>query len=304
MTTWNNITSRAPRDGETGDLTRRLRRGTGHAVAMARYALAPQAHGFRNEFAQPMVARLTLRWPDLPADLHGLRIAQISDMHAAPWMPVSLLRRGAALALAEKPDLIALTGDFITLHSYPERFAGRAADALARLRAPLGVYASLGNHDYWGSAPAVTRALARVGIPTLVNAATTLRIGAADLVVAGLDSAREGQPDLRAALDGTPRQAFRVLLAHEPDVADRAAGFGVHLQLSGHSHGGQIEIPGVKPFWLPRLGKKYPRGLYRVLNMWLYTNRGLGGSFPPVRHNCPPEVTLITLERDACDASS
>lgn len=304
MTTWNSVTDRAPRSGEADASTQRLWRGAAHAVAMARYALSPRAHGFRNEFAQPMVERLTLRWPDLPADLHGLRIAQLSDMHAAPWVPLSLLRRGAALALAEKPDLIALTGDFITLHSRPEHFARQAAEALTRLRAPLGVYASLGNHDYWGSAPAVTRALERVGIRMLVNASTHLRIGSADLVVTGLDSAREGQPDLRTALDGTPRQAFRVLLAHEPDVADRAAGFGVHLQLSGHSHGGQIEIPGVKPFWLPRLGKKYPRGLYRVHHMWLYTNRGLGGGFPPLRHNCPPEVTLITLERDACDASS
>ena len=304
MTTWNSVTERAPRGVETDELARRLRQGTAHAVAMTRYALSPQAHGFRNEFAHPTIERLTLRWPNLPADLHGLRIAQISDIHAAPWVPVSLLRRGAALALAERPDLIALTGDFITLHRRPEYFAQQAAEALARLRAPLGVYASLGNHDHWGGVQPVVQALERVGIPMLVNASTHLRIGQADLVVAGLDSAREGNPDLRAALDGTPRQAFRVLLAHEPDVADLAAGFGVHLQLSGHSHGGQIEIPGVKPFWLPRLGKKYPRGLYRVHHMWLYTNRGLGGSFPPLRHNCPPEVTLITLERDACDASS
>ena len=113
----------------------------------------------------------------------------------------------------------------------------------------------------------------------------------------GVDSAREGYPDLSRALDGVPADGFKVLLAHEPDFADRVRPAPVHLQLSGHSHGGQIVVPSVPIRWLPRLGKKYPRGLYRIGDMVLYTNRGLGAGVLPLRHNCPPEITVIQLQR-------
>jgi predicted MPP superfamily phosphohydrolase len=115
------------------------------------------------------------------------------------------------------------------------------------------------------------------------------------LTLVGLDDVWERKHDLRAALAGVPDDECKLLLVHEPDYADEAAHYPVDLQLSGHSHGGQINLPGYGRPVLPYLGQKYPAGLYQVGLMALYTNRGIGVISPPVRFNCPPEVTLLTL---------
>ncbi|MCW5850018.1 MAG: metallophosphoesterase [Anaerolineae bacterium] len=264
---------------------------------VARYAADPRRHGWRNELYDLRLEHLTLRFPGLPPALAGLRIAHLSDLHTSRWIQADYLRSAANLVLAQRPDLIVLTGDFIHHERDVQRHAAECARGLASLRAPLGVFAVLGNHDYWGNPDLVMRAFREVGIPTLVNRACRVAVGDDALWLIGLDDARHGLPDLPAALADVPDGAFTVLLAHEPDVADVAQGYGVHLQLSGHSHGGQVHIPGVPTTWLPLLGRKYPRGLYRVGGMWLYTSRGLGSAFPPIRHNCPPEVALLQLER-------
>ena len=251
----------------------------------------------RNEMPFPRVERLTLRWPTLPPDLHGLRIVQLSDFHAAPYMDPALLRAGVQLGQAQSGDLIVLTGDFITYPRHAERYARQAAAIVGTLRAPLGVYAVLGNHDYWADPGIVVRAVEAAGIPMLINTARPIRVGQTDVWLVGLDDARLGRPNLDLALTPVPDHAFKVALVHEPDTADHTARFGVQLQLSGHSHGGQITLPGGRPIFLPSLGRKYPAGLYRVGRTWLYTNRGLGAGYPPVRLNCPPEITVITLAR-------
>ena len=264
---------------------------------VARYALDPRRHGWRNELYDLRLEHVTLRFPELPPSLVGLRIAHLSDLHTSHWIHVDYLQSATNLVLAQQPDLIVLTGDFIHHERDVQRHVEECACGLAGLRAPLGVFAVLGNHDYWGNPDLVMRAFQEVGIPTLVNRACRVPVGDDALWLVGLDDARHGMPDLAAALADVPDGAFTVLLAHEPDVADIAQGYGVHLQLSGHSHGGQVYIPGVPSTWLPLLGRKYPRGLYRVGRMWLYTSRGLGSAFPPIRHNCPPEVTLLRLEQ-------
>ncbi|MFN8483371.1 MAG: metallophosphoesterase [Anaerolineae bacterium] len=274
-----------------------LRRLARYSRTAVEYLLTLRRHPKPNEFDQPRVDHLPLAWPDLPPALDGLRIVQLSDLHVCAWMPLPLLQRAARLAVAQRPDVIVLTGDYISHARHADRYARIAAEGMADLRAPLGVYACLGNHDYEGDPRTIVREFERVGIPMLVNTHRRLAVGGEALWLLGVDSARSGRPDLARALAGVPGDGFKVLLAHEPDFADRVAPAAVHLQLSGHSHGGQIVVPSVPVRWLPRLGRKYPRGLYRIGDMALYTNRGLGAGVLPLRHNCPPEITVIQLKR-------
>ena len=154
----------------------------------------------------------------------------------------------------------------------------------------------LGNHDHWTDAEIVHRVLAERGITVLRNASFVLERGNKRLWIAGIDDAYEGKADLPAALAEVPTGEATILLAHEPDYADYVAPFPVDVQLSGHSHGGQVRLPGIGPLILPALARKYHTGRYRVGSLQLCTSRGIGVINPPVRFNCPPEVTLITLK--------
>lgn len=169
-------------------------------------------------------------------------------------------------------------------------------EILKGLRAPLGVYAVLGNHD-WGTDPdRVADALTAAGIKVLRNEAVCLERGNSRLWIAGTDCAFFNHADIDRTLSPIRDNDAVLLLAHEPDFADYAARFPVDLQLSGHSHGGQIVAPLVGPPHLPRLGKKYVRGRYNVGKMQLYTNRGIGAVGLPMRYQAPPEVTVLRLQ--------
>lgn len=239
-----------------------------------------------------VLERIDVPLPRLPARLDGLRVAQLSDLHISQYTTAGDIGRAAALAMRQSPDLIVLTGDFIWREVW--QYAEHLVEPLRSLAAPLGVYAVLGNHDHWEDAALASRVLAEAGITLLINQA--LRLGVdAPLWLVGLDDVWERKHDIRAALAGTPDDACKLLLVHEPDYADRAARFPVDLQLSGHSHGGQVNLPRLGRPVLPYLGQKYPAGLYQVESLALYTNRGIGVISPPVRFNCPPEVTELTL---------
>jgi uncharacterized protein len=240
-----------------------------------------------------VVEWLELAFPDLPRGLEGLRIAQLSDFHRSPVVRQWEIERAVARANALAPDLIVLTGDYVT---FGRHYAAPCAAALSALRAPLGRYAILGNHDYW-SPDAVAAALREAGLTVLRNQAQPVRQGGGELWLIGLDDAWARKHDIPAALECVPAPAFKVALMHEPDVADEIARYPIQLQLSGHSHGGQICLPGIGPLHLPKLGRRYPMGLYRIGELQLYTNRGVGRVSPAVRINCPPEITLITLRR-------
>ena len=234
----------------------------------------------------------------LPTGLEGLRVAQLGDLHLYPFTPLRLVRRAVDMVNELGPDLVLLTGDYVT-GGYVNDSAEAISDlapVLAGLDPTYGVYAILGNHDLWTDATTIRRGLEKQGIPVLVNQARTIQVGRELLAVAGLDDAWSGTPNLISALEGVPDGPPVILMMHEPDVADRLALDGrVSLQLSGHSHGGQVRLPGRGAPVLPYLGRKYDQGLYRVGHMWLYTTRGIGVVAPPVRLNCRPEVTLITL---------
>jgi uncharacterized protein len=263
------------------------------AAALGATGLAGAAYATLVEPRSPRLERLTLRFAGLPPELDGLRIGHLSDLHLGQPFSAANARWAAAAMAAERPDLLALTGDFV---SYDHAIAA-LPDVLAPLavaRPPLGAYAVPGNHDHWEGVPAIRAALAPLGVEFLMNAHRALPRGAAQLVVAGVDDQWEGDSDLDMALRGAPA-GFRLLLAHCPDVADDAARLGVDLQLSGHTHGGHMRLPGLGSFCLPRHGWSYAVGHERVGDLQLYVSRGSGGL--PLRLNCAPEATILTLRR-------
>lgn len=241
------------------------------------------------------IERLALTLPRLPGALDGFTVLQITDVHYPRGLPEAYFRSVVATANALHPDIIVLTGDYAPKSA---RDAEPCARVLSALRAPNGVYAVLGNHDHWTDATAVTRALTRAGIPVLRNRAVPINRRGARLWVVGVDDVCEGKANLPNALRAVPAGEATILLAHEPDFADTAARYPIDVQLSGHSHGGLVWMPGIGTPLLPRLCRKYPRGLYHVGTMPLYTSRGVG-VIPifglPVRFNCRPEITLFTL---------
>jgi predicted MPP superfamily phosphohydrolase len=243
------------------------------------------------EPARPKLTRVVLRLPGLPPGLEGLRVGQIADPHLG--MPHSA--RNLAWAVEqmrrERPDLLTLTGDFVSRHSAIPGIA----TLLRGLSAPLGAYAVPGNHDYWEGLPEIKDALALHGIPLLINEHRRLRWNGADLWLAGLDDMWDGRPDLVSTLRGVPRDACTLLMSHAPDIAGEAARHGVTLQLSGHTHGGHMRLPFLGPLALPRYGWLYAMGHYQVGGMALYVSRGLSG--PPFRLLCAPEATIFTLRR-------
>jgi predicted MPP superfamily phosphohydrolase len=236
----------------------------------------------------------------LPEAFHGFRIVQISDIHFGPYMGRDGVQRAVDIAKKFHPDLVVLTGDFVS-HPFnrpdgPEgtRFAEPCADVLAGLKG-IPTMAVLGNHDYWTDPNFIAGAFKDRGITVLRNSAVPVERGNGRLWISGVDDVFMGAADLTRALKAVPIKEATVLLAHEPDFADYAARFPVDLQLSGHSHGGQVRLPGIGALILPAMARKYPIGLNRVGNLQVYTNRGLGVITPPVRFHCPPEVTFVTL---------
>ena len=243
------------------------------------------------------VVPVSLVLPRLDAAFEGYRIAQISDIHADGWMTPGRVLSLVNLVNAEAPDLVTITGDFATYSRFRSliRHASRLVAPLRRLQATDGVVAVLGNHDHKTDARTVRRVLAASGVIELHNAVLTLRRGGESLYLCGVDDLKEGTPRLDRALEGLSEEGAAVLLAHEPDFADESAATGrFDLQLSGHSHGGQVGVPLLRYPFLPKLSRKYPTGLYRVGDMFLYTNRGLG-AHPRFRFNCRPEITVFTL---------
>ena len=240
----------------------------------------------------------------LPHQFDGFTIVQLSDFHYEEEFSASTIRRSVKLVNSLHPDLVVFTGDFVTvpMFHFGRGLARRAANAvfpcaalLSGIKARMGSFAILGNHDAHSNPALVASGLRSHGIPLLKNSCVTIERDGARFWLAGIDDALEGQPDLGAAIKKIPSGEAIILLAHEPDFADEAALTRVDLQLSGHSHGGQIWIPGLGAPWLPPLARNYPRGFYKIENMLLYTNVGIGTIRAPIRINCVPEVTHITL---------
>jgi predicted MPP superfamily phosphohydrolase len=252
------------------------------------------AHEIEPRSVEVKQVRLTL--PRLAREFHGYRLVQISDIHMGTWMTREHLQGIVRLVNAQEPDVIAVTGDFVTVEPV-EIWIEELLPPLRELSARDGTLAILGNHDHWTNPQVVRAMIPTAGMIDLNNAVYTLQRGEAVLHFAGVDDYWERKADLESVLNQLPDDGAAVLLAHEPDFADISAASGrFDLQLSGHSHGGQVILPFIGPPVLPTYGRKYPVGLYQVGDMIQYTNRGVGMVGPYVRFNCRPEITVFTLE--------
>ncbi len=241
---------------------------------------------------RPKVERILVRVPGLDPAHDGVRLVQLSDLHAGYRTPDELIRAAVDQANALSPDVVLLTGDYVC---EDRREIGLARELMAGLRAPT--LAVLGNHDVYTGPRAVAASLRSLGYEVLENAWTRIRLRGAPLTVVGVDDNLTGREDVARAVAGLPGDGTPLVLAHGPRTADRLR----HLQrplvcLSGHTHGGQISLPVLTPMVFAGVaGERYVRGRYRLGDVQLYVNRGVGNSGVRVRINSPPEVTLITL---------
>ncbi|HEX2087569.1 MAG TPA: metallophosphoesterase [Solirubrobacteraceae bacterium] len=235
------------------------------------------------------------RWPSV---YDGFRLALVSDLHAGtPHVGVEQVERVAELVDREGPDLVALLGDYVDDEAAFAQ-AVRPADvaaALARIRAPLGRVAVLGNHDWLSGGEQVRGALQDAGITVLEDDALRLRSARVPLWVAGLADATERRPDVPSALAGVPEEAALIVLSHDPDLFPRVPRHAA-LTVSGHTHGGQVDLPVVRRHVIPsRFGDRYAAGHVEEDGRHLFVTRGVGTSWWPLRFRSPPEVVLLTL---------
>jgi predicted MPP superfamily phosphohydrolase len=254
--------------------------------ALAAYGALFGARVLRKERVEIPVAGLPRGW-------WGARIVQLSDLHAGRHVTAQRLRGIARRAARLSPDVLVVTGDIV--HNSPA-FARQAAEAIATVKAPFGTYAILGNHDFWAGADAVEKALENEGIQVLRNRGVTLRRGGDDLWLCGVDDPWSGRFDLAAALRDRPQGAATVLLSHQPNTWPVAQRAGVQLQLSGHTHGGQVAMLWLhRSLSLARFITPFVAGLYNVGTSFLYVNRGAGTVMPMIRIGARPEVTELVL---------
>jgi predicted MPP superfamily phosphohydrolase len=246
------------------------------------------------------VTNINLKLPRLPEPFSGFRLVQISDIHVGYWMTPDRFEKIKEMVKELSPDLVAITGDIILAYrgmSDKQNLLDEFSTVLEDLTDEYSTVAVLGNHDYRYNFSAIQDSLERSGVKVLKNSVFSLEHSGDYFHVAGVDDADKGHDDLGATLAALPEEGGAMLLVHEPDFADVSAATGrFDLQISGHSHGGQVVLPLIGPLILPHLAKKYPSGLYKVGDMYQYTNRGVGMSMPSVRFNCRPEITVFTLE--------
>lgn len=243
---------------------------------------------------RPEVVNVSVPVPPDHAGLAGMRIGFITDTHVGPFITPDDLARATNLIANERPDLILLGGDYV---SESPRYTSSAVEVLWDLvrETPLGGYAVLGNHDLSVSMTRIQQAMNTIGIPVLRNQSARVAFGNDELWIGGIDETLLGDPLPEEAFSQIPKGAASIALWHEPQFAEEAAAQGAFLQLSGHTHGGQIRIPGVGPVGLPIHGKRYVMGMNNAAGMNIYTARGVGVYRPPLRFNCPPEVTIVSL---------
>jgi hypothetical protein len=276
------------------------------ALAMATAPFVAGAYGMFYERLNLQVSHRRIKIPRLPSVFEGFRIAQLSDVHIGPFMTAEEIRRYVGIANGLKPELVALTGDFVT---WDPSTQSDVVDALAGVKAPFGVYGCLGNHEMWAKVEdSITRLFARRGIRILRGERALIRSGGDVINLLGVDyqtrspMGPRGQRLVREYLQGVDRLmapgTANILLSHNPNTFDRAAELGIDLSLAGHTHGGQVTLEFVHPDLSPgRLVTPYVRGWFEKPGGQLYVNRGIGTIGVPIRFDAPPEITVYELVR-------
>jgi predicted MPP superfamily phosphohydrolase len=260
------------------------------------------SYGYRVEPTWLELNEVQIPVANLPASFAGFRIVQLSDFHCSRHVTTDYLAEAVALAHAQQADLVVLTGDFVH-KGY--RYVAKAAAALGQLRAPCGVYAVLGNHDfsvrnalgfrrYRHLHRAVGEALTDHGIRVLRNESVCLERGNDRLYLAGVEDLWSRVCDLDSTLDGLHPEVPRVMLAHNPRTVEHLNGRRCDLMLSGHTHGGQVHVPGLGRPILSKKAQRFAAGLYQVDDTFLYVNKGVGFGWR-FRYGVRPEVAVATL---------
>lgn len=267
---------------------------------------------------------LDVQIPDLPAEFDEYRIVQLTDLHLGPCTPADHIKQAIDITLELKPHLVTLTGDYVQCSGtglwhtlaykvHPHFFrwaeyrrvvrnlAKKLSAMLSRLNPPDGIIGVFGNHDYQEGIGTIKRQLPH-SIKWLVNESLTITKGQSMIRIAGVDDYKQGNPDLKSALDfsANSNTVYRILLAHNPDVTllkDNALLEKVNLMLAGHTHGGQICLPGSIPVITRTSQRKHYNGFSVHDSTNVYVSPGIGCGGLPFRLFCPPEITVITLQR-------
>ncbi|MCA9879369.1 MAG: metallophosphoesterase, partial [Thermomicrobiales bacterium] len=223
-----------------------------------------------------------------------IRLGFVTDTHVGPTVRAADLDRALGLLMAEAPELLLLGGDYV---SESPRYLPEAASVIGHYAqaSPLGTFAVFGNHDYSNDAPRMERLLAARDVHVLRNEAASVHSHGSDLWIAGIDDAVLSVPNVAGTFEQIPAGANAVALWHEPDGAEEVAPHRPLLQLSGHSHGGQVRLPLFGHIAAPSGGRRYVSGLHDVGGMPVYTSHGVSAYRPPLRYRCAPEVTLVSL---------
>lgn len=251
-----------------------------------------------------------IRLERLPKSFDGFTIAQLSDLHIGPFMSENEIARYVRMANALRPDLIALTGDFVT---WDPSTQDAVVNVLSSLRAPFGIYGCLGNHEAWsGTEASITTLFDQAGIHILRQARAPITSNGEELNLLGVDFQTHrpahrigrGEHFVREYLEDieglVTHDRVNILMSHNPNTFDRAAALGIDLSLAGHTHGGQVTLEFVSPALSPsRLITSYVRGWFQKDDAQLYVNRGIGTIGVPIRIDAPPEITLFELVRSA-----
>ncbi len=251
------------------------------------------------EFIEPKwtdIIHHTISDPLIPKGFSGITIAQFSDTHLGFQYSLDDLKKTIDLLNETIPEIVIFTGD---LMDKPNEYS-QAEDTikiLKEIKAPLGKFAVFGNHDHGGNGTSFYQdIMEKSGFTLLKNKNIAIPLGNGDVIhIAGIDEPMLGTPDWKDTMHAIPADGFNILLSHAPDLADRTREYPISLQLSGHSHGGQIQIPLLGPFITPPFAQKYTEGLYEIGSMMLYVNRGLGTTRLPLRFLSRPELTYFTL---------
>jgi predicted MPP superfamily phosphohydrolase len=245
------------------------------------------------EAAWAEVVRVTLPLPHLPHVFSGTKVAFLADIHHGPFTSLEFVRSVIRATLSLEPDLIVLGGDYSLKDS---KYIHPCFRELAALRAPMGVYGVLGNHDYWHGLDETREGFAMADITELTNRGVWLERGGYRFRLAGVDDLWYGHVDVQSALADAKSDDACLLISHNPDVAERLCDPRVGLMLSGHTHGGQVVFPtDYAPYVSSHYGQKYLRGVCEAPVTTVYVSRGLGCMGAPVRFCSRPELSLITL---------
>ena len=241
------------------------------------------------------IRQLTVRIAGLPAGFDGCRVAFLADLHHGWFISREYLSRAISLTNGLQPDLILLGGDYVDSNS---GYIVPVMEELGMLKAPLGVFAVLGNRDIRVNRVLASKELERQRIRELTNKGLWIGRNGSNLWLCGLDDSTIGRPDIAAALKGMPHDAVALAISHNPDVAELLRDSRIGLLFSGHTHGGQVNLPFWGPLFIPSAyGHKYAQGLVQAPHAKVFVTSGVGAAFPPLRFRCPPEVVLLTLAR-------